>query len=229
MKNLKNYIKDYLNESVWDIEDNIDSDNNEFKTYEIKKFIQKNYKKTDLQHLKFVFDEKKDKYIVSCVQRVDFSLRSTAKKLTNDLFEWGEIYGDFDCPRCDKLESLEGAPKWVGGAFTCCGCPKLKSLKGAPEVVGGWFTCAECGELKNLEGAPRKVNGDFFCSRCPKLESLEGAPKTVGECFFCRDCPKLKDLMGVGTVYKDLYCTGCPGLNPHSRGTYVVSGEIYFN
>ena len=38
MKNLKNYIKNYIDESVWDIEDNIEDDNKEFILQEIKKF-----------------------------------------------------------------------------------------------------------------------------------------------------------------------------------------------
>ena len=68
MKNLKNYIKDYinesylnenyLNESVWDIEDNIEDDNKEFILQEIKKFIKDNYGRINMGRCKIIFDEK---------------------------------------------------------------------------------------------------------------------------------------------------------------------------
>ena len=62
MKNLKNYVKDYIFESVWDIEDNVDSDNKEFILNEVKRFIKDNYANVDLKRLTFVFNKKKEKY-----------------------------------------------------------------------------------------------------------------------------------------------------------------------
>jgi hypothetical protein len=35
----------------------------------------------------------------------------------------------------------------VGGWFDCNRCPKLASLEGAPAHVGGWFNCGNCPEL----------------------------------------------------------------------------------
>ena len=161
MKNLKNYIKDYinesyLNESVWDIEDNIEDDNEESILNNIKKFIEDNCINIKLNHCKIVFDKKKDKYIVNCDQHVYLS--PNTEQLTNGMFEWDVVEGDFDCANCPELESLEGAPKKVGRHFNCSGCPKLTSLKGAPKVVK-W---------------------DFICSHCPKLSSLDGIGKVGG-------------------------------------------------
>ena len=72
MKNLKNYVKNYvkdyinenyLHESAWDIEDNVEDDNNEFVIDEVKQFIKDNYVHVDLKFLTFVFDEDKEKLI----------------------------------------------------------------------------------------------------------------------------------------------------------------------
>ena len=72
MKNLKDYIKNYikenyLDESVWDIEDNIEDDNKELILDSIKKFIKDNYINIKLKRCEFIFDEKKYKYIITKV------------------------------------------------------------------------------------------------------------------------------------------------------------------
>ena len=65
MKNLKNYIKDYINESVWDIEDNIEDDNKEFALNGIKKFIDDKYYDNLSQYCEYIYDDKRGKYIVN--------------------------------------------------------------------------------------------------------------------------------------------------------------------
>lgn len=80
---------------------------------EIKKFIESNYKYEGT----IVISDKPNKsglYEVSTDGNVvvkNFNITS----LTNNLFEWSEVKGDFDCSCCDNLESLEGAPEKVGG------------------------------------------------------------------------------------------------------------------
>ena len=171
MKNLKNYIKDYINEnyldesvwdineSVWDIEDNIEDDNKKFILDEVKKFIKDNYININIKRCEFVFDEKKDKYIISCNQRVYLQLES--KQLTNDLFEWGVVKDDFNCSQCPNLTSLLGAPKEVGRNFDCSYCSNLESLQGAPKEVGWDFDCTSCPNLHSLAGIG-KVKGEIF-------------------------------------------------------------------
>ena len=205
MKKLKNYIKNYinesyLNESAWDIEDNIEDDNKELVLNEVKKFIEDNYDIVDINSCEFVFDEKKGKYIVNLNGKLGVILKNKkAKQLTNELFEWGVIGGDFSCAYCPELESLKGAPEKVGGAFSCGYCSKLTSLQGAPKEVGNQFNCSKC-PITSLQGAPKKVGGGFNCVGCNKLSSLKGAPKEVGRNFNCVGCSSLHSLDGIGKV-----------------------------
>ena len=122
------------------------------------------------------------------------------KSLTNGLFRFGKVGGNFDCYRCKNLTSLGGAPEEVGRVFWCAFCPNLKSLEGGPELVGDDFNCFACSSLTSLEGAPKKVGGDFNCYECENLKTLKGAPKTVGGDFNCKKCPKLHSLKGIGVV-----------------------------
>ena len=69
------------------------------------------------------------------------------KSLTNGLFQFGVVSGDFDCCNCINLKTLKGAPKEVGENFWCDCCSSLTSLEGAPEKVGGCFYCEECDDL----------------------------------------------------------------------------------
>ena len=112
--------------------------------------------------------------VVNCNGNVEVKNKKI-EKLT-DGFVWGNVNGEFDCRRCLKLESLEGAPKEVNKDFLCALCTHLTSLKGAPKRVDGEFNCSYCRGLKTLEGAPKKV-GSFYCHYCDNLTSLEGAPK----------------------------------------------------
>ena len=189
MKNLKNYIKNYINESVWDIENNVESDNEEFIIDKIKKFIKDNYGRINMDRCKIIFDEKKNKYIINCDQPV--FLNSGADQLANDFFEWGTVKGWFNRTK-SLITSLKGAPKKVEGAFVCTCCPNLTSLKGAPAIVKGNFYCFECPKLKSLQGTPEEVSGNFHCYECSQLKSLKGVPKTVGGSFNCAECPELE-------------------------------------
>ena len=70
MKPLINYIKSYIYESVWDIEDNIEDDNKESILNDIKKFIEDNYGSINIDSCEIIFDEKKNKYVVNCKESV---------------------------------------------------------------------------------------------------------------------------------------------------------------
>ncbi len=82
--------------------------------------------------------------------------------------------GDFDCSY-NKLTSIEGSPKEVGGGFYC-DHNSLTSLEGCPKEVGGDFYCND-NSLTSLEGSPKEVGGHFDCHD-NKLTPLEGCPKT---------------------------------------------------
>ena len=75
--------------------------------------------------------------------------------LTNGLFEFGVVSGDFNCAVCKSLKSLEGAPKKIGGWFDCSYCKSLTSLIGCPKEVEEYFHCHNCG-VKFTEEDVRK-------------------------------------------------------------------------
>ena len=113
----------------------------------------------------------------------NIGFKDNITSLTNGTFQWGEVGGYFDCSYCQKLKTLEGAPKKVGSDFRCRDCKSLTSLEGSPMEVGGNFHCSVCKSLISLEGAPKEIRGDFSCCDCYSLKSLEGAPKEVGAIF----------------------------------------------
>ena len=103
----------------------------------------------------------KDKWIVDSRRSlavIDYNI----SYLTNGLFEFGDINGNFDCGGCEKLKSLKGGPKYVAGYFDCSKCKNLTSLEGAPKEVRGAFYCDNCNNLKSLEGAPKEVKSEFI-------------------------------------------------------------------
>ena len=153
MKNLKNYVKNYvkdcinenyLHESVWDIEDNIEDDNEASILDEVKHFLTTHYvmsvsKTFDMRDCKITLDKTINKYIVNCKYDVEVAGDHGHKdvtQLTNGMFEWGKVNGCFDCRDCVNLTSLEGAPKKVGMQFYCTSCPNLHSLDGIGKVKG---------------------------------------------------------------------------------------------
>jgi hypothetical protein len=63
---------------------------------------------------------------------------------------------------CDKLVSLEGCPKHVGGDFIITFMKNITSLEGCPKYVGLNFNCSHTG-LTSLQHAPSYVGGLFDC------------------------------------------------------------------
>ena len=129
-------LKEYIIEGIFDIEDNIEDLSVESL---IEDFIKENYNTT----AKIQIKKKGDKYIVSTKGDV-FVKNKNITELTNGLFEWGVVGGDFYCRNCTSLESLKGAPEKVDGYFNCSRCTSLESLEGAPEKVGRSFYCKRC-------------------------------------------------------------------------------------
>jgi hypothetical protein len=146
--------------------------------------------------------------------------------LTNGLFQWGEIGGDFIINH-SNLKSLEDCPKYVEGEFNCSNCDSLKSLEGAPEVYSyGSFQCYCCNNLKSLEGCPEKV-GRFNCSDCDNLKSLDGGPKIV-KSFNCGYCKNLKSLKGAPDIIPiDFDCSHCTNLHSLEYVPSKVFGDFY--
>ena len=165
---------------------------------------------------------------VSCKKRdVALEIRNkNVTSLTNGMFVWDKVYGNFICRDCPNLTSLEGAPKEVGGSFNCQRCLKLTSLEGAPHLVGR-FDCCFCDNLTSLKGAPKEVKEFFDCQHCSKLTSLEGAPQLVGS-FDCCFCDNLTSLKGAPKkVMMDFNCEYCDKLDSLKGAPKIVNGDFY--
>ena len=226
MKHLTDVFKSSMTslyESIFD--DDIVTRKADMEEY-IKDFLEKNYYKINDNNIEI--HKVGDKYIVNINTDFGIKYNCNLKSLTNELFEFGEINGNFicsyskieslkgapkkcemfKCDECENLISLEGAPENVSYLFTCKSCDKLKSLKGAPREAN-YFDCSYCPNLTSLEGAPKKCK-EFDCSHCDKLKSLEGAPEIIHELFWCNNCSQLKSLEGgprlVGVIFGCMHC-----------------------
>lgn len=205
-------LNEYIEESLLSGFDEIEASTDP--TKDIEQFINDNYK----IHGKLQISKKPNKngkYIVNCNSNVSYAASGVSvicgkhiTSLTNGMFEWGVIGGDFNCSQCDSLTSLEGAPKEVR-SFRCAHCNSLISLKGAPEKVGATFNCSYCNSLTNLEGSPKDVM-NFVCYSCDSLISLKGAPKKVLGYLDCSNCKSLKTLKGAPKEVGEYFdCTKC--------------------
>ena len=181
MKSLKQYIENHTNESLSDGEGVLSDPERDNRI--IETWVKENYRFN--RQLKI-----NDDLTVDCPGSVSVK-KQNITSLTNGLFRWGEIKGDFDCSNCFNLTSLEGSPEEVSGDFDCYNCGELKSLEGAPESIGGTFDCSHCKNITSLEGAPESIGGAFVCSFCKSLKSLKDGPKRVKTDLYCYSCPDL--------------------------------------
>ena len=203
MINLKNYIF----ESIFDVEDNIDNVDESIKD-QIRQFLKNNFK--NASKCKISKKPNKDgKFEVLSTGDVVVKNKQI-NSLTNGSFIWTNIKGDFICSDCNLLKSLEGAPKEVGRDFSCGYCNLITSLEGAPKEVGGDFSCEYCTSLTTLEGAPNEVGGGFYCEYCNLITSLKGSSEKIGDSFYCNDCTSLTTLEGAPKeVNGDFSCVNC--------------------
>ena len=131
MKNLKEYIS----ESIFDIDDNIDNVDKSIKD-QINQFLNDNF--INASKCKISEKPNKDgKFEVSSNSDVRVKNKQITS-LTNGSFIWTYIKGDFICDHCDSLKSLKGAPKEVGGDFSCYGC-------------AGKFTVEDVKKISNVK------------------------------------------------------------------------------
>ena len=156
MKNLTEYIV----EGIFDIEDNIDNIDKSIKD-QIKRFLKDNF--IGISSCKISNKPNTDgKYEVSSSK--DIKAKTYITSLTNGLFVWTTVGGDFFCRLCNSLKSLKGSPEKVCGNFSCSWCDSLKSLEGAPKEVDGFFSCSECGiaftidDVKEVSNVKGKIN-----------------------------------------------------------------------
>lgn len=127
-------LRQYIEESLLDIDDNINTDIDFIG--EIKKFIKDKFSAKGVSISKKLGED--GKYIVNA--NTVMTKTSDLDSLTNGYFNWGTIALDFFCDH-SNIYTLEGGPSAVGRIFSCSFCKNLKSLKGAPKLVGGKFYC----------------------------------------------------------------------------------------
>lgn len=105
-------------------------------------------------------------------------------------FQFGVIHGNFKCWD-NKLRSLKGSPKRVGGVFDC-GANQLTSLEGGPKDVYGKYDCSY-NMLTTLEGISERYT-QLECEG-NRLTTLEHALK---EPYYYQDnpCSPIYDKLG---------------------------------
>ena len=178
MKNLNQYIKESILDDEEDLIGRVDEEI-------VAMFIMQHYEISHNNPLtRKTLDIKPDKggFVVNVKDsiRVKYESTETLTSLTNGMFRFGKVYGNFICDACTVLETLEGAPEYVENGFSCNDCKKLETLEGAPKKVENWFFCRFCDNLKSLKGAPEFIGGNLILNGCNKLKDLKYFPKHVG-------------------------------------------------
>ena len=85
------------------------------------------------------------------------------------------VAGTFAAQGCE-LESLEGAPPYIGNELYIRNCKHLVTLGTSLDFVGGDMNIAGTA-LTSLKGGPKTVNGKVILFENPNLVSLEGFPE----------------------------------------------------
>ena len=80
---------------------------------QIKEFIRKNYK-VNKNRIEII--QGKDIPIMNIKDDIKFS-RPSIHQLTNELFEFGIVSGDFDYRKCQYLKSVNDMPSKIGGSI----------------------------------------------------------------------------------------------------------------
>jgi hypothetical protein len=102
------------------------------------------------------------------------------KDLTELPIEFDVVDGNFNISG-NKITSLDGCPKYVGGDFNCGDNSNLRTLTGGPEEVKGDFNCSFTG-IDTLVGGPEEVGGNYDAARC-NITILDGAPEKINGTF----------------------------------------------
>lgn len=92
---------------------------------------------------KFKFDTTTTPWTIDYDGNIFF--KKDATKLTSDLFQWGEVKGNFFCCNCHMLESLEGVTENISGNYYCINNHSL-SLKNISDTIKDKvaFNCEKC-------------------------------------------------------------------------------------
>lgn len=131
--------------------------------------------------------------------------------LTNGLFQWGRLGGEFNCSMCTNLESLEGGPQEFH-TLNCLNCLNLKSFEGVGYFYDLW--CVHCDSLVSFEGLDLNKIKDLryiHASDCKNLRSLKGLPDEAFD-LYLDNCKSLTSLKGCPKNLAILSITGCSNI-----------------
>ena len=170
---------------------------------DIKEFILSNYEFLNeppshqrmLVEKELIILKKDGKFSVSC--RKDIEFKGDAKSLTNDLFEWDTIDGNFYISS-KSITSLKGGPKVINGQFALFSTKSLKTLEYFPTSVKYDIRIIGCTDLTSLKGMPKSINGPLHVINCA-LKDLKGCPNKIKNGLFMTTCWDLKSMVGCPT------------------------------
>lgn len=200
------HLIDYINESLLD---NIDDTMNDSISDElIINWINENWVvKGDLT---VKFDG--EKYVVDC----NGSLHPRTGKITNGMFVWGNVMGDFIFNVLDtdiqKVKSLKdiGLPQFVGGILNLHSFTNVTNLEGLPDNVGA-LNISGFKKMTSLKGCPSNVEYGFTILLCPALKGLDYLPNHIGGGITINHNKNLLSIAGLSAV------------------TNVVNGNLFLN
>ena len=84
-----------------------------------------------------------------------------SRRLTELPLSFNKVTGFFHCSD-NKLTTLKGCPRWVGGGSFTCYNNRLTSLEFSPDYVGGDFYCINNKLTDNF--CDTEIGGGFYTS-----------------------------------------------------------------
>lgn len=206
---MKNLI-DYINESILsDIEDTLSVSNDDLAADIITNWINDNWLVDGKLTIKFEGNTR----VVDCSGNVRYPKTG---KITNDMFVWGNVMGDFVFNALDtdtnKVKTFIGLglPRFVGGTLNLHSFTNVTNLDGLPNNVGS-LHISGFKKLASLKGCPINVDNRFTITLCASLKGLDYLPEHIG---------------GNITINHNVNLLSIDGL---SAVTNVVNGDLYIN
>ena len=210
MKSLIDFINELTNESVLsDIENTLSVSDDDLAAELITNWINDNWRGDGKLTIKFEGNTR----VVDCSGNVRYPKTG---KITNDMFVWGNVMGDFVFNALDtdtnKVKTFIGLglPRFVGGTLNLHSFTNVTNLEGLPDNVGS-LHISGFKKLASLKGCPINVDNRFTITLCASLKGLDYLPEHIG---------------GDITINHNVNLLAIDGL---SAVTNVVNGNLYIN
>lgn len=231
-------LNEHLYESLLDDEDELVNDDG---VILIEQFLKDNY------IINGTYNVENGVVNINGSIKISWDVQSDITELTNGLFEFGTINGDFIINDCSNLKSLKGGPREVKRDFLCCYCKNLESFEYSPKNVDGCFEANYCVNITSLKGLPKRVKSlslsrcdgltdleyisdadEYILDNCKNLKSLKGLPSNHEYSLNISNCKKIKSLKGCNKKIGYLDIIKC-SLNDFNGGPEYLSGNLYMN